>query len=69
MKSAVDTLNKTARWVSNSQNWVRVGYVAGGSVMIIVGLVMMIQSTSLGSAVTKLVPAGRAVNIARKVAS
>lgn len=67
--SAVDTLNKGARWVSNAENWVRVGYVVGGSAMIIVGLVMMIQSTSLGSAITKVVPAGRAVKIARKVAS
>lgn len=67
--SAVDTLNKGARWVSNSENWVRVGYVVGGSAMIIVGLVMMIQSTSLGAAVTKVIPAGRAVNLARKVAT
>jgi len=69
LKSAVETLNKGARWVSNSENWVRVGYVVGGSAMVLVGLVMMISSSSLGSAVTKVIPAGRAVNLARKVAS
>lgn len=69
LSAFVDMGNKTARWVSNSENWVRVGYVVGGSALMIVGLVMMIQSTSLGSAVTKVIPAGRAVNLARKVAS
>lgn len=65
----VDIGNKTARWVSNSENWVRVGYVVGGSALIIAGLVMMIQSTSFGSAVGQMIPAGRAVNLARKVSS
>jgi hypothetical protein len=69
LKSAVETLNKAARWVSDSENWVRVGYVVGGSAMIIVGLVMMIQSTTLGSALTNVIPAGRAANLAKKVAS
>jgi hypothetical protein len=69
LKSIVDFGNKTARWVSNAENWVRVGYVVGGSAMVLVGLVMMLQSTSLGSAVTKVVPAGRAINLAKKVAS
>ena len=68
LSSAIETLNKTARWVSNSQNWVRVGYVAGGAAMMIVGLVMMIQSTTLGSAVTNVIPAGRVANLAKKVA-
>ena len=69
LKSIVDFGNKTARWVSNAENWVRVGYVVGGSAMVLVGLVMMLQSSSFGSAVTKVVPAGRAINLAKKVAS
>lgn len=68
LSSAIETLNKTARWVSNSENWVRVGYVVGGSAMIVVGLVMMIQSTTLGSALTNVIPAGRVANLAKKVA-
>jgi hypothetical protein len=63
--SVVETVNKTASWLSNSENWVRVGYVVGGGAMIIVGLVMMVQSTTLGSAVTNLVPAGRVANLAK----
>lgn len=67
IKSAIDTLNKSARWVSNSENWVRVGYVVGGGAMLLVGLVMMIQSTSLGSAVSQVIPAGRALRVAKSV--
>jgi hypothetical protein len=64
--SIVESVNKSARWVSNSENWVRVGYVVGGSVMIIVGLVTMVTSTSVGKAAMNLVPAGRVANLAKK---
>lgn len=66
LKAFVDMGNKTARWVSNAQNWVRVGYVLGGGVMMIVGLVMMVQSTTLGSAVTQVIPAGRVASMVKK---
>ncbi|HEY2087444.1 MAG TPA: hypothetical protein VGH54_15690 [Mycobacterium sp.] len=66
LQSGIETLNKTAQWVSNSQNWVRVGYVVGGGAMILVGLVMMIQSTTLGSAITQVIPAGRVASLAKK---
>lgn len=69
LKAFVDIGNKTARWVSNSENWVRVGYVVGGGVMIIVGLVMMVQSTTLGSAVTQVIPAGRVASMVKKGAT
>jgi hypothetical protein len=65
----VDFGNKTARWVSNAENWVRVGYVVGGGAMIIVGLVMMIQSTTLGTAVTQVIPAGRVASMVKKGAT
>ena len=64
--SIVETVNKSARWVSNSENWVRVGYVVGGSVMIIVGLVTMVSSTSVGKAAMNFVPAGRVAKLAKK---
>lgn len=64
--SIVETVNKSASWLSNSENWVRVGYVVGGGAMILVGLVMMVQSSSLGSAAMNLVPAGRVANLVKK---
>lgn len=64
--SLVETVNKSAGWISNSENWVRVGYVLGGSVMIIVGLTTMISSTSVGAAAMNLVPTGRVANLAKK---
>lgn len=65
--SIVETVNKTARWVSNSENWLRVGYVAGGGVLVVAGLVMVMQSTSVGRAAMNLVPAGRVANVAKKL--
>lgn len=50
VKALVDVANKTAAWVSNSENWVRVGYVVGGSVIAIAGLVMIVSSTKTGKA-------------------
>ena len=69
LKAFVDIGNKTARWVSNAENWVRVGYVVGGGALIVVGLVMMLQSTTLGSAVTQVIPAGRVASMVKKGAS
>jgi hypothetical protein len=66
--SIVETVNKAAKWVSNSQNWVRVGYVVGGSVLVVAGLVMVLESTSVGKAATNLVPTGRVLNLAKTVA-
>jgi hypothetical protein len=63
--AGVDAISKTARWVSNSENWVRVGYVAGGSVLVIAGLVMVLQSTKAGRAAMNLVPAGRVANVVK----
>jgi hypothetical protein len=63
VQSAVDTLNKTAKWMSNSENWLRVGYVAGGAVLVVAGLVMVLQSTGIGRAAMNLTPAGRVANI------
>lgn len=65
LSGLVATVNKTAKWVSNSENWLRVGYVTGGSILVVAGLVMVLQSTSAGRAVTNVVPVGKVANIAR----
>jgi hypothetical protein len=68
VEAGVDAIGKTARWVSNSENWVRVGYVVGGGILAIAGLVMIVGNTKAGKALTNVVPAGRAVNTVRTVA-
>lgn len=52
--------NKIGAWVSNSENWVRVGYVVGGGVVVIVGISMVLQDTKLGG----LSPVSRAEKLA-----
>lgn len=66
-KAGVEAIGKTAHWVSDSRNWVRVGYVVGGGILAIAGLVMIVGSTKAGKALTNVVPAGRAVNTVRSV--
>jgi hypothetical protein len=46
-------VGKSAVWVSNSENWLRVAYVGGGAAIVIAGLVMIVQSTKAGRTVTK----------------
>lgn len=57
--------NKVGAWVSNSENWVRVGYVAGGAVIIIVGLAMVLGDTKAGQLVTGLTPTGKVAKVAK----
>lgn len=68
LKGLVDTVNKTAAWVSNSENWIRVGYVAGGSVLVIAGLVMVLSSTGAARAASNVVPVGRVANVVKSAA-
>jgi hypothetical protein len=63
--AGVDAISKTARWVSNAENWIRVAYVAGGAVLIVGGVVMVVSSTSAGRAAMNLVPAGRVANVVK----
>lgn len=58
---ASEVLTKTAVWLSNPQNWIRVAYVVGGGAVIIGGIVMVVQSSSVGQKVTKA--AGKALPI------
>lgn len=51
----IDAVQKTAAWVSDASNWVRVLYVLGGVVVTVVGLDMLVNSTGPGRAATKVV--------------
>ncbi len=56
---------RTAKWVSNSENWVRIGFVAGGTVLVVAGLVMVMSSTKAGRTITDV--AGVGTKVVRKV--
>lgn len=58
-ESFAQGFNKMSAWVSNSDNWVRVGYVAGGAVIVIAGLVMILGDTKAGQVATGLAPTGK----------
>jgi hypothetical protein len=58
--SIAEAVTKTAVWLGNSQNWVRIGYVAGGGVLVLLGLTIVARPLVNGT------PAGRAVKTATK---
>lgn len=66
-KDYLSIANKIGTWVSNSENWMRVGYVVGGGVIVVVGLAMVVQSTQAGKAVSGLIPAGRVAKVAKNL--
>lgn len=45
---AAKALGKTAEWVSNPRNWIRVAYVIGGVVVLVVGISTILQETKAG---------------------
>lgn len=64
-KGAIELAGKAAVWVSDAKNWIRVGYVAGGAILLVAGLVMVLQSTAVGKAVIGASPVGRAATVAK----
>jgi hypothetical protein len=46
--SAYEVAGKAAVWLSNAQNWVRIAYVLGGGVVVVVGLYTLVRSTAVG---------------------
>lgn len=68
-----DATKKTGSWVSNSRNWIRVGFVVGGAIVTIAGLVMVVESTKTGRALTgaaaTITPPGRVASAVKKGAS
>lgn len=63
----VEMFNKTAGWISDSDNWLRVGYVVGGGVIVIVGLSMVLSGTKVGNALGTLAPTPGGVTRRSKV--
>jgi len=53
IKGIYEAVTKTAQWVSNAHNWVRVGYVIGGGVVVIVALDMYLSNSSVARSVSK----------------
>lgn len=54
LASIGDATAKTAHWVSDSKNWIRVAYVGGGTILVIGALIAIINDTSVGKAATKV---------------
>jgi hypothetical protein len=57
--AAGDALQKTASWVSNQKNWVRVAYVLGGGILVVVALqaiIMPYASQGAGTAAKFVAP-------------
>ncbi len=48
----VEIVVKGAQWVSDSSNWVRVGYVVMGGALALAGVVMVLKDTSAGRTAT-----------------
>lgn len=47
----VDAIQRSATWMAQPKNWVRVAYVGGGGVLVVAALVGVINSTQAGKAV------------------
>lgn len=54
-----EAVQKTAVWLGNAQNWVRIGYVVGGGVLVLLGLTIVAKPLIAGT------PVGRAATTAR----
>lgn len=64
-----DAVTQAAKWISTPYNWVRIGYVVGGGILLIAGVGFIIESTILKKAAsnpivqgaTDIIPGGTAV--------
>lgn len=67
-----EAVQKTAAWLGNSKNWVRIGYIAGGGVLVLLGLSIVAKPLVAGTPVAKgatiAKKAIKAKNAARKQA-
>jgi lysozyme-like protein len=67
-KAMVEFANRTGKWIADPDNWIRVGYVIGGGVLIAVGLRVAFntQINAMGKQVVSwVVPGGKATKLAR----
>jgi hypothetical protein len=65
--AAVDTLQKSAAWLSKSENWLRIAYVAGGGAIILAALYQLMSGTAAGKALKS--GAKKAATVATSTAS
>lgn len=65
----LEYIGKTALWIGNPHNWIRVVYVVGGVAVVGIGLAMVIKDSGAGKVAGKAVgtftPAGRATKAVR----
>jgi hypothetical protein len=54
-----DAVSKTAAWVSDSRNWVRVGYVLLGGTVVLIAVAQLMKGTAAGRAAGKIGTAGK----------
>lgn len=45
------SVTKTAAWLSDSKNWIRIAYVGGGGLIVLVALGALLRNTSVGGKV------------------
>lgn len=50
LRDAVTGVSSFVGWITNKDNWLRVGMFAGGAILVIVGVVMYVKSTSAAQA-------------------
>lgn len=62
-----NALSKTGAWVSDSHNWIRVAFVAGGGVLVLGALIVIIGDTKAGQLAMSLTPPGKATQVAKTV--
>jgi hypothetical protein len=62
-----NALSKTGAWVSDSKNWIRVAYVAGGAVLAIGALIAIIGDTKAGNLAMSLTPPGKVNSVVKTV--
>lgn len=61
--TVAEAVVKATQWMANPRNWIRVGYVLGGGVLVVLGLgiiakPLVVQATPIGQVAKKLVPSG-----------
>ena len=64
--SVTDALAKAGAWMANRHNWVRVGWVAGGGAMILIGVSILARKT-VGQVAGAVVPAGKIASVAKVI--
>lgn len=64
-----EAVQKTAVWMGNAKNWVRVGYVVGGGVLVLLGLTIVAKPLIAGTPVARAATTARKAVAAKKSAT